>query len=120
MDFVSNPGVGMAGLTRGNALQRMGGLWDVGLSAGASPAPGRETATPASLLAQESAPEGWESLRKAAEKGRNGLTEHLPGAAGYEGLFPSALRVYLVSQGSWVGAQGSRSKGVPRQGCLTP
>lgn len=40
--------------------------------------------------------------------------------AGYEVLFPSALRVYLVSQGSSVGAQGSQSKGVPRQGCLTP
>lgn len=107
----------MAGLTRGNALQRMGGLWGVGLSAGASPAPGRETATPASLLAQESAPEGWESLRKAAEKGRNGLTEHLPGAAGYEGLFPSALSLLsLPGQLGWragVTEQGGPEAGLP-------
>lgn len=57
LDFISEPGVGLAGLTRGDALQRKGRLQGVGLSAGPGPVPSGETAIPSSLLAQESTPE---------------------------------------------------------------
>lgn len=104
--FQSLDGVGLAGLTRADALQRMGGLRGVGRSVSPGPAPSRETATPSSLLAQESTPEGWESVTEAGEKGRDGLTEHLP-------ISPESL---LSLSGRFGGRSGVTEQGGPETG----